>query len=234
MRVITADKLDAAGLDPHQRFFVELWYGMTHLYSLDSYRVRCLNAHGIVRELNEELHIGLVNDDELGALCGEALEILQDDPLINTHFTHFAPQMRVIQPLLRKPPKGAKDSRNESLLWRQLKFVTQDFLVALDGGYLAQLCDAIPQAVKPNNEDQVRLLVSALLSELVAQGWPLESLFSWHRHFLKPVDQRTHTFEQDLTFMLRQLKRGPQSFRVTLRLSGSKKFAASESFTAFA
>jgi hypothetical protein len=47
----------------------------------------------------------------------------------------------------------------------------------LDAKYFTSLCDAIPSAIKPDNEQQIRQLVSALLSELVGQGWPLETLF---------------------------------------------------------
>ena len=230
MRVIAEKSLEAAGLQPHEQFFVELWYSMTHLNSLDSYRVKCLNAHAIIRELNEELRIGLLNDAELQAICGEVMEILRDDSVIHKH---FATQSRVLQPLLEKPPKSAKSQKSVSPPWKHLKFVTQDFLVALDSEYLDRLCSALPAAVKPGNEDAISRLVGALLSELVAQNWPLESLYRWHQHFLKPVGQRTYTFEQDLAFMLRQFQREPQLFRVTLRLSGSKRAAEIGAFHDF-
>jgi len=230
MRVLDAKILDAAKLAEHERLFVELWYGMTHLHSLDSYRVKCLNAHGIMRELNEELRTGRVNDDEIDPLCAEAIEILQNDAIINTH---FAAQLQVIQPLLSKPPKGEKKIRNESRPWRELRFVVQDFLVALDAEYFTKLCDAVPAAIKPDNEKQIGQLVSALLSELVGQGWPLETLFRWHRHFLKKNAKRAYTFEQNLDFMLRQFKHEPQSFRVTLQLSGSTKLSGVTNFHGF-
>jgi len=217
-------------LDPHQSYFVEIWYSMTHLHSLDSYRIRCLNAHAMIQELNDEIHIGLVNDDELDALCKETMENLRNDPLIGKHFNK---QLRVIKPLLEHPPKGGRDKRHESPTWRQLRFVTQDFLIALDADYFIKLCDAIPLAIKPQNENEVRQLVSVLLSELVGQGWPIESLFRWHWHFLIKNVKHEYTFEQNLEFMLRQLKRSPQSFRVTLQLSGSKKLVGIEAFHDF-
>jgi len=230
MRIINADLLKAAGLNPCQTSFVELWYEMTHLHSLDSYRVKCLNSHTILHELNEELRIGLVNEEEIDVLCAEANEILKNDTIINTH---FATQLRVIQPLLSKPPKGEKKTRNESKQWQQLRFVTHDFLVALDSKYFTYLCDAITSAIKPDNEDRIRQLVSALLSELVGRGWPLETLFRWHRHFLKQKAKQTYSFDQNLDFMLRQFKREPQSFHVTLHLSGSKKLFGITTFHGF-
>lgn len=231
MRIINTELFNNVGLNPHQSFFVELWYSMTHLHSLDSYRVKCLNAHTIMRELNEELRIGLVNDEELASLCRETLEILCNDAIINTCFIK---QLTVFKPLLEKPPTGGKDKRNDSKTWRQLKFVTQDFLVSLDAKYFTSLCDAIPSAIKPDNEQQIRQLVSALLSELVGQGWPLETLFRWHRHFLKqPAKKHAYTFEQNLDFMLRLFKLEPLSFRVTLQLSGSKKLSGITTFHGF-
>jgi len=227
VRIINAEILKNVGLTPHQRFFVELWYSMTHLHSLDSYRVKCLNAHTVIRELNEELHIGLVNEEELAALCWETLEILESDTIINVCFTDH---LRVFKPLFDKLQTGGKYKLKES---KQLKFVTQDFLVALDAKYFTCLCDAIPAAIKPDNEDQIRQLVSALLSELVGQGWPIETLFRWHWHFLKQKARPAYSFEQNLDFMLHQFKRGPQSFRVTLQLSGSKKLSGIETFHGF-
>lgn len=226
MRVVHEDKLQAAGLEPRERFFVELWYGMTHLQSLDSYRVRCLNAHGVIRELNEELQIGRLNDSELESLCSEATEILQNDPVMAKHFNA---EKRALLPLLAKPPKGKKGSKDE----QELRYVTQDILVTLGPKYLGQLCSVIPEVVKCGDEEEVVWTVAALLSELVAQNWPLESLFTWHHHFLKSGDRREYTFEKDLCFMLRQFQRGSQPFRVTLRLSGSKKLAELETFHDF-
>ena len=101
MRVIAARKLDAASLEPHERFFVELWYSMTHMRSLDSHRVRCLNARTIVRELADELQIGLIDEPELSTLCDEAREILSDDPVVQRRFgVGFA----IVEPLLKNPP----------------------------------------------------------------------------------------------------------------------------------
>jgi hypothetical protein len=55
----------------------------------------------------------------------------------------------------------------------------------------------------------------------------------WHWHFLKQKAKTAYSFEQNLDFMLHQFKRGPQSFRVTLQLSGSKKLSGIETFHGF-
>jgi hypothetical protein len=40
----------APKLEPHGHFFAELCYGMTHIGSMDSHRVRCMNLRTIARE----------------------------------------------------------------------------------------------------------------------------------------------------------------------------------------
>ncbi|MFP4106351.1 MAG: hypothetical protein ACLFVU_09705 [Phycisphaerae bacterium] len=230
MRILPISKLDAAELEPHQRLFVELWYGMTHQNSLDSYRVRCLNAHGIVRELDWELDAGLVNDTELKALCEEAAEILSADPVI---LEFFAAQWSIVKPMLADPPKVPKGGDVASGPWSRLRFAIRDMLMALQARYFRGLCEALPKAVSPGNDNQIGILVGALLSELIAQGWPLSTLFRWHLHFLKPSDESDYSFEQNLDFMLRQLQRGPQPFMVTIRLWGSKTLVGVEKFEDF-
>ncbi len=229
MRVIPVEKLEAANLVPHERFFVELWYSMTHDLSLDSYRVKCMNARWLVREVRRELAIGLVNDQELKALCDELSEVLVADSIVSTKFQSHAD---ALQPLLAKPPKAeSKDKRNASRDWLRFCCAMRDLEVALDAHYFPSLCEALPATIGKGNQAEIKKLTSALLSELVAQGWPLESLYGWHRHFLKAPP--TYSFAQNLDFMLRQLVRGPQAFRVTLRLSGSSRLADIPAFHDF-
>lgn len=232
MRIITASNLDAAKLALHERFFVELWHSMTHQLSLDSYRVKCMNARTIVRELSEELRIGRISDGELKPLCQEVRQVLDADQVIKAAFSINA---RVIVPFLAAPPVAGKDkqdkaARNATDAWRRFRFAAEDFSVALEHGYFRKVCEALPPAVKPANEAEIHALTGSLLSDLVDQGWPLESLFRWHTNFFPDDKDAAYTFEQNLGFMLRQLSRGKQPFRVTLRLSGTARLNKIEGF----
>jgi hypothetical protein len=217
-----AKLLAAANLAEHERLFVELWHSMTHMLSLDSYRVKCMNARTIVRELSEELRIGLITDPELKALCVEAAEILASDPIIKASFTAGN---RAIAPFLSSPPnaKDPKANRATSDGWRQFMLTAEDFSVALERDYFSRLVTALPSAIKPNNEGEMEPLLGSLLTDLVDRGWTMEALHRWHTKFLPDEDGKSYPFNKNLSFTLQQLSRGKQDFRVSLRLTGSDK-----------
>jgi hypothetical protein len=231
MRVLDAKILDAAKLAEHERLFVELWYSMTHILSLDSYRARCMNSRTIVRELSEELRIGLVSDLELKELCAEADEILASDPVIKARFTAAN---RAITPFLSSPPivKDAKEKNNRATFgpWRKFMLTAEDFSVALEQDYFRQLIAALPLAIRPNNEEEIHSLLGSLLSDLLDRGWTIDSLYRWHTKFLSNEDGNTYSFEKNLTFLLTQLSRDKQEFRVSLRLTGSNKLSSIGAF----
>ena len=226
MRVVSPGRLEKANLQEHERFFVELWYSMTHMQSLDSYRVKCMNSRTIVRELSEELRIGRADEDELRAIGAEAKKLLDRDPVVKKHFpNHIA----ILTPFLdkqlisQKPPsKGDTEAAEQRTLFR---FAADDFAVALQSTYFSRLCVALKDAMRPGNEDEIRAVLGAFLTDLTDQGWDLGSLYRWHGHFLPQKRLKSYPFSDNLTFMLRQLQRDPQSFEVVLRLSGSERLA---------
>jgi hypothetical protein len=231
MRVLDTKILESAKLAEHERLFVELWYSMTHILSLDSYRVKCMNSRTIVRELSEELRIGLISDLELKALCAEADEILASDPIIKAS---FAAGNRAITPFLSSPPimKNGKDKINRatSQPWREFTLTAEDFSVALEQDYFRQLSTALPLAIRPKNEEEIHSLLGSLLSDLVDRGWTIESLCRWHTKFLPDENGNTYSFEKNLSFLLTQLSRDNQEFRVSLRLTGSNKLSSIGAF----
>ncbi|MFZ4484874.1 MAG: hypothetical protein ACOYOL_12955, partial [Chthoniobacterales bacterium] len=96
MNLLTRDPT-AGLLAENEKFFLELWHGMTHEASLDSHRVRCMNARTIIRELNQDLHIGRARGDDLLGLCSEADEILTCDPVVGESFRRH---VGILKPLL--------------------------------------------------------------------------------------------------------------------------------------
>ncbi|MEI8020971.1 MAG: hypothetical protein WCH39_22390 [Schlesneria sp.] len=78
--------------------------------------------------------------------------------------------------------------------------------------------------------DAIPVLTDSLVSDLIAQGWPLESLHVWHRHFLK---QRSYSVQENLDFMLKQFRRPTQEFAVTLRINGATRLQAVDDFGGF-
>ena len=211
-------------LAAHEKFFLELWHGMTHEASLDSYRVRCLNARTIIRELDQELHIGRARPEEIQYICTEAEEILSLDPLAAKHFSRH---VGLLQPLLKNPPlidEKKKDAQAEQKN-REFRFVVADFAVALERDYFKQLLAVLPDTIAGGKNEVTVAVVGALLSDLVDQGWPLETLFSWVELFLKRKRPPYDTFAGNLRFLLQQLGWGKQPYRVILRLVGSSNLA---------
>src|SRR5579859_3732307 len=103
----------AQPLAVHEKFFLEFWFGMTHELSLDSHRVRCLNARSAVRELDHELQLGRLAQEEFVELCNELDEILSLDNLVPKVLPrHYS----LLKPLLKNPPPVAPEKRKDAKL----------------------------------------------------------------------------------------------------------------------
>lgn len=239
MRIIKGDELVASGLDSKEAFFVELWYSMTHKKSLDSYRARCLNSRMIIRELSEELSIGLASPSELTNITAEAQETLKTDPALPSFASHF----RLLEPffasppLLMKEPNGDKQSKDEKEKnkerYREFTFIVSDFSAALEKRYWTALCSRLPEVIASGNKDELRTLTSHMIADLIDRNWPVGSLFGWHGHFLSQGQRKTYSFTQSLEFMLKCFTRPAQNFEVTLRLTGSENLVNLEGFASF-
>jgi hypothetical protein len=133
----------------------------------------------------------------------------------------------------QKGGNKSKDS-DDSEKFEQFRFALADFNAALQRDYFRRLCEALPPAVKPNNEIEIASLVLALLTDLFDQGWSLESLFRWHAHFLKSKKKdQLYDFSQNLRFMLEMFSKPPLKYHVTLRIQGSDRLADLSSHEGF-
>ena len=207
---------------------------MTHELSLDSHRVRCLNARSIIRELDHELRAGRLSQEDFVELCAEAHDILGLDPIVASALPrHYA----IISPLLKSPPLIAQDKRKDpkaEQAYQDFRFTTADFSAALERVYKLQLLRALPDIITSAKEQDISAATGALLSDLVDQGWTLEGLFRWVDVFFQAKKQPQHgTFAANLNFMLRQLAWSKQTFRIILRLSGSSKMSSFGEFGGF-
>jgi hypothetical protein len=236
MRIIDPREFSRAKLQPHESFFVELWYSMTHAQSLDSYRVKCMNSRSISRELSQELRIGLLLKKEqiieFTALCSEVEKLLHADPVCSqTYPAH----LRNIFPLLEKfRTPATKEDKDRKKDLTELQFAVDDLLADMHRSYFRTLCDLLKSDVGKKNIDSIRRVTAALLTDLVDQGWDLDSLYRWHLHLLARGNSNNYSFSDNVDFMLRKLQRGPQSFDVILRLSGSPRLKDVPEFGGFA
>ena len=232
MRFIPAKQLESVALEKHETLFLDCWYGLTHMRSLDSYRVRCLNARTIVRELCEELAIGRLDEPEFQGICQEALFLLQNDSVISTAFPK---SLGFLSPLLETPPslqgKGQeKEKRENQARLQNLQFAAADLSAVLDRRYSSELCSQLLHAIEQKACDRIESLTNAFLSDLASRGWSLHALFQWHRKFLEEDD---YSFGDNLRFMIRQLSRPAESFEVTLRINGGSRLGQLTGFGKF-
>src|ERR1039458_6609246 len=168
-------KTKVSTLQPHEAFFLELWNEMTHEQSLDSYRVRCLNAHSVVRELAEELRIGRISAEELKPLCAETLDIIKAAPVLPHCLPHH---LAITADLLKEASSQLKkDDEGKARQWRsELGYAVEDFLTAVDRTYFSKLLEELPNALASKDQGQIFAVTGTLLSELVDRGWPLAPL----------------------------------------------------------
>lgn len=234
MRFVLEEERKAKPLEQHEVLFLDCWYGLTHNQSLDSYRVKCLNARTIVRELCEELEIGRLDQPEFQGICEETLATLERDTVVPLSFSKG---YAALKPLIATPPqlsggskKDKEDAENKTRL-RDLRFAASDLSAALEDRYFRTVCNRLQDALDNKDVANIAQLTDAVLSDLVAQGWELSELFRWHWKFLAD-DGRT--FSENLAFMLKQLKRPEEEFAVTLRLSGGKNVREITEFGHFA
>jgi hypothetical protein len=225
-------KTKVSTLQPHEAFFLELWNEMTHEQSLDSYRVRCLNAHSVVRELAEELRIGRISAEQLKPLCAETLDIIKADPVLPHCLPHH---LAITADLLKEASSQLKkDDEGKARQWRsELGYAVEDFLTAVDRTYFSKLLEELPNALASKDQGQIFAVTGTLLSELVDRGWPLEPLFSWVRLFFQKKADHHATFNGNLRFLISQLGWEPQKFRVVLKFVGSTELASFGCFSGF-
>ena len=227
MRFVSTKKIDSKAFQTHQMLFLDCWHGLTHHHSLDSFRVKCLNSRTIVKELSDELEIGRIEKEELEGLCRETLTVLENDDVVKSN---FGKGFALLKPLLDRPPMlketadGGKDKEKEKeenrARRREMKFATADILSSLQEGYFEALCSTLILALSNAESEKVESLTNAIVSDLVAQGWELSELYDWHHKFLANDDR---SFDQNLSFMLKQLGRAQEKFEVKLRISGGQK-----------
>lgn len=212
--------------------FLDCWYGLTHHHSLDSFRVKCLNSRTVVKELSDELEIGRIEKEEFEGLCRETLTVLQNDHVVTSF---FGKGFGLLKPFLQNPPMlkdGGKDKEQDEHRNRRrdMKFAAADILSSLHARYFQALCINLSGALSNAQSENVESLTNSIVSDLVAQGWELSELYGWHHKFLAN-DGRS--FDQNLSFMLRQLGRAQEGFEVKLRISGGRNIRQISSLGSF-
>ena len=88
MRFVQENKINRLPQEPTARFFIQLWYDMVHRNSLDSHRVRCMDAISILRELQTLISKTALSGigKDIKRVAEEVLYTLDPDPIILSQF----------------------------------------------------------------------------------------------------------------------------------------------------
>ncbi len=226
MRVLPENFMPPA-FTPSQRAFVDAWFSLTNDQSLDSHRVRTLNARLVLRELVDVCRLaeaGVISPFHRKAVAEEAFSVLERDPLFAGK---FADHFRVLRRMLRnpeyvdgKPPPRAVE----------LRVAAHDVLIAIEPEYFGHLLQGLRDAIsngRPSSE--IHGLTSSLLTDLTEQGFSIDNLAGFHNFFDATV-KPGNTFDQRFDYLVRWLNRPAEEHQIVLRLSRADKLARIKRF----
>jgi len=206
--------------DSIQRFFIQSWFSLVHMNSLDSHRVRCMNALNIIDELvdlcsSEKSGFPKIKD-EITRVALEVADIIKDDLIVQDHFSlHW----KKIEPLLRdittkKPPPPV------------FSYYLKDLQSKLNINYKGLLIKAIKEEIKTSKNNQ-RLYghIAALLSLLIHDGHSLVEMFAIVRNiFISNKSSKKFSFDDNLNFTADIISREPSQYDIIFRLQGCRKY----------
>ena len=95
--------------------------------------------------------------------------------------------------------------------------------MVLQRTYFKNLATYLPTAIKPGNEEEIRIVTSNMLSDLIDRGWSLESLVSWPRTFLS---NPAKSFNDKLQYALHILQLPIEEFEIVLKISNCSKISS--------
>jgi hypothetical protein len=226
MRLLPVNFIPAA-FTPSQRVFVEAWYSLTNVQSLDSHRIRTLNARLMLRELVEVCRLvegDIIKAFHREAVASEALVVLEQDPI---YLAKFPNDWRVLHAILKKPEfyRGEKAARAV-----ELRVTAEDAAVRADAEYFVHLLGALKPAIDAAQPSEVISgLTSALLTDLTDRGFSVSNLYGFHKFFEAVNRDGTpnhRTFNDRFDYLIRWLQRPRELHDVTLRVSRAQKLIA--------
>ena len=220
MRIIRDSKKIKLPKDDIKKFFIQSWFSLVHMNSLDSHRVRCMNSVNIINELvefisTEKSKLPGIQDDIL-LTTSESLEILSKDLIVQKHFkNHFnriEPILNELQPKKPIPNVAA--------------FYLQDFQSDLKKDYKQFIIEAIGQEVYTEKDyDNLFFYLGSLLSLLIHEGHSIEELFAIVRDiFISNKSHHKYSFDDNFNFAKGIISRQPSNYDIIFKLLGCSKF----------
>lgn len=168
--------------NPALRLFIQRWAELFHWRTIDSYRVKFLNAFRSLQEVLdvcEALLAGSISAAHLVPTAEEAATLLDKDPVLRARQRALVGQTIAN---LHKKREGRFD-------YLRLKAQVRHCLDRLRGRYLDWLLDDLQSSVNVGDLASVDLIASALASELVWQGYSEHFLYRLAGRLVREVER---------------------------------------------
>lgn len=212
--------------DSCQRFFIQTWYSLIHRNSLDSHRVRCMNALNILREIFDLFQKpklpGVFKD--IRKTAEEALAVLERDRVIARHFYDRFQNLKPLLVEIAKDDKSKSIDNNQNI--KLASYYIRDFLVILKDKYKTNILSDLEEAIfKTCSEEDIFDLTNALLSTLIDEGHSLEELFSIVQYiFISNKSEKTYSFGDNFQLMKRIADHDDYQYEIIFRLENCRSY----------
>jgi hypothetical protein len=221
-------KINELTLTPNQKAFMEGWYNMVHESSLDSHRVRCMNARNVLRETLalSSRNLPKIEQDQ-AAVALEALGILRSDPVLGLPpLAELSDQVIAQIERLASAKDFGQDDRN------LLHYYGRDLQELLKSKYATVLASklsnllfdqGVPQGAQ-ETLSAIHATTACLLSNAIDEGQSLERLFSIYRRVLCYAPEGVaYSFAEAFQRAVQLLSLPEQEFRIVFAVEGFTK-----------
>lgn len=183
-----------------QQFFVRLWCELLNSDTIDTYRVRVMNAHSILKELEEVINDKITEEisvNNIYFVTREAKRLLNTDKICQLYFkseTDFT--LKYLEHL----SNNFKEQDLYQIL-SKIKILSSK----LDDKYFDLLFDELYKAIFVSKViEDIFSLTNSLATELLWRGFSLQYLYRRKSYFLDstrvyPFEDKFKTFRTDVT-----------------------------------
>lgn len=201
-------------IEKPEKLFIHLWCELFNPDTIDSYRVRVMNAPAIITELEEviddcvkEITPHLTN---VTFVAKEAERVLSRDFICQKHFkkeTDFT--INFIKSLWDKPKKDELVQ-----LFSKIKLLKEK----LDSNYFDLLLTELEDAIfVSKNFINVQLITKSLATQLIQKGYSFNYLYNRKSFFLD--NTRGLSFKEKFNFFISDIRKPNREFRVIFKFS---------------
>ena len=202
--------------DLHQQYFVSLWVELLNYNTIDSYRVRVMNAKTILAELKEVIEDRIEDDiskTNINFVAEEAERVITNDYICKKYYKS---QTNFVIKELKASKGGYKNSEILKILHK-----TALLRKELEENYFELLINELEAELFHNkNTENIKKLTIAFTTELVSKGFSLKYLYNRKRLL---TDSKFGTFKDRWDIFKSDIKNFKRRFKVVVKFTTTKE-----------